>query len=136
MKGWAWFVVVELICFIAMVVGWFLLIPFAAGRRWYWRCSEHYPLRIIAVWNWNWVDKVWGNSEDGVTGAEFYVKRIGNERWRAYCWSAWRNSSNNLRWVFAWPGGPYVKWQNAIWKGHIGFKPMEGWPVLSANLNK
>lgn len=134
--GWAWFAVVEIVCLAAMVVGWVLLLPMAWLRLWRHGVSEHYG-HIISVWRWRWVDKVWGNDEDGVLGADFYVRRVPNVRWRAYLWSAWRNSSNNLRWLFAWPGGPYYRWgTDSGWRGHVGFKPTEGWPVVSANLSK
>jgi hypothetical protein len=28
------------------------------------------------------------------------------DAWRAYCWSAWRNSSDGLKYLFAWSRGP------------------------------
>ena len=136
MKGWAWFVVVQLVCFAAMVVGWFLLAPLAAGKFWKEGWSEHYEY-VINVWRWKWIDRVWGNDEDGVTGALFYRERVPGTRWCTYLWTAWRNSSNNLRGVFARPQGPYYRWGGTSgWRGHVGFKPITGWPVLSANLSR
>jgi hypothetical protein len=149
MKGWAWFVAVQLICFLAMVVGWFLLLPLAlCGAYFYatwtedFRRKYHPRVDSISKWNWYWVDRVWGNWENGIDpgtqlvieGKDVYMPGAP-PWWRIYMWTAWRNSSNNLRWVFAWVGGPYYRWENSSWRGHIGFRPDTGWPVISANLN-
>jgi hypothetical protein len=125
---------VELIAFAAMLVGWVLLLPFAAFRLWKDAPSRHYPGVIIPVWRWRIIDIVWGNDEDGVIGAEFYRKRFPDERVCAYMWSAYRNSSNNLRWVFAWKGGPFYRWESKgkKWYFQAGFRRDFGWPVLSA----
>ena len=56
---------------------------------------------------------------------------------RAYCWSALRNSANNLKCVFAWSRGPFVRRTVSIFGFSHTFKA--GWqlengvrvPVLS-----
>ena len=92
-----------------MVVGWFLLIPFCLARAWEPVESTINPYgrapRTISQWKWACLNTVYGNREDGVSGAEALVW-IGGQRvlyrpntWpplRAWLWSAWRNSTNEL----------------------------------------
>lgn len=130
--GWLWFICVQIIATIAMIIGWALLIPFAVFKWWKQTASVHFPDRRIQVWSVKAVNAVWGNDEDGVLGPTWY-NPLGTP-WRAYLWSAWRNSANNLRWVFANKGGPYYKWVSTTgkWYFQAGFRPDTGWPVLSA----
>jgi hypothetical protein len=131
--AWAWFAMVQLIALLVTVLGWVLLIPFAALRLWTMRESRYFPGRQIAVWRGGWLMWPFGNEEDGVTGAEFYRARFKDDRLCAYLWSAWRNSANNLRFVFRWQGGPFWRWENAKHTFYVqcGFYP-NGYPVLSA----
>lgn len=66
----------------------------------------------VDQWRWNWVNRWYANTEDGVSGqyAIVYIDSRGNlglypdlfPRWTprwlvAYCWSAWRNGANNVK---------------------------------------
>lgn len=116
--GWLWYVVVQLIMAVFMVIGWFLLIPFCLKHAWFlsaWGSID--DQRVIDVWSWLPLNRVYGNLEDGVSGQQALVwNKEGTARvpympnapawWRAYCWSAWRNSCDNLKYVFAWENGP------------------------------
>jgi hypothetical protein len=65
---------------------------------------------FVDEWSWSWLNKWYGNSEDGVSGQYAFIW-VGEgvvryqdtfpswvPKWAiAYCWSAWRNSANNLR---------------------------------------
>jgi hypothetical protein len=133
--GWLYFIFVQIVAFVCMVVGWFLLAPLAARGQWVYTESIHWPTRQIAVWKWRWVDVIWGNDEDGVIGAPFYAQQVKNVYLRAYLWSAWRNSANNLRFVFRWKNtGPFYKWvsKNGKWYFQAGWYADNGFPVLSA----
>lgn len=56
----------------------------------------------------------------------------GKPDWlRAYMWSAWRNSTDNLKYVFQWTGGPFKRWEFRGWYGQAGWNS-HGLPVLSA----
>jgi hypothetical protein len=64
--------------------------------------------RVIDTWNWKWLNRWYGNPEDGVSG-RFALVWNGPElvrynptgsRWKAYVWSAWRNSSDALKYDF------------------------------------
>lgn len=92
-----------------MVIGWFLLIPFCLRKAWEPVVSTINPFdrapRPITMWKWEWLNTIYGNREDGVSGAEALIW-VGGERvlyrpntWaplRAWLWSAWRNSTNEL----------------------------------------
>lgn len=97
-----------------MVVGYGLLIPFCLLKAWK-PCQSTInpfgrPPRPISEWKWAWLNKVYGNYEDGVSGTEalIWVAYPDNSyarvlyrpnTWsplRAWLWSAWRNSTNQL----------------------------------------
>lgn len=128
--GWVWYVVVQLIMTVCMIIGWLLLIPFCI----FWLQSTNADAksiadgRVIDAWAWRPLNKVYGNPEDGVTGIYALVwNDVGQVRvpympnaptwWRAYCWSAWRNSCGGLKYVFAWRAGP----QATLWGHKIGW---------------
>lgn len=97
-----------------MVLGWIVLLPFCLARAWK-ACpataAGPIPLpRIVDRWSWEPLNKIYGNPEDGVSGKAALVWYWDgtNEHlvpywpaapadWiRAYAWSAWRNSTNQL----------------------------------------
>ena len=129
--GWLLFIVVQLIAFVCTVVGWVILLPMAALGMWVTRQSYEYP-KVVTAWRGGALTFLWGNEEDGVTGADFYLPHAPS-RLRAYLWSAWRNSANNLRFVFRWRSGPFYRWQNGAKTLYfqMGWNA-SGFPVLSA----
>lgn len=138
MGSWLYFAFVQLSSLVAMVIGWFILIiPCALGAwkpvdRVYcpmWMEQQGLPKGTIYIWKLNWMNAVWGNDEDGVTGPLWYNDPIS--KWRAYLWSAWRNSANNLRFVFRNFNGPFYRKQIGNWYFQAGWYP-NGFPVLSA----
>jgi hypothetical protein len=66
-----------------------------------------YPPHVIDRWKWKPLNAVYGNPEDGVSG-QYALIWDGNKRvpytapftqwapWQAFCWSVWRNSTNQL----------------------------------------
>ena len=71
--------------------------------------------RQIDQWSWHWMNAIWGNPEDGVSGRYAIVWGDGittplgkqgpympfrNDLWRAWCWQ-WRNSANALKYRFS-----------------------------------
>lgn len=63
------------------------------------------PQRTIDAWDSAWLQSIYGNPEDGVSGQYALINPAGVQvpympgawpPWRAYCWSAWRNSTNML----------------------------------------
>lgn len=121
--GWLYFALLELVAAAFMVIGWVLLIPLCSSKRW-WRYDAqsmhaHFP-RLFWLWD---------NDEDGITPAWYNPQAT---LWRAYVWTAWRNSVNNLRFLVSWKGGPWWHWSNGKWYAQAGFRPDTGWPVLSA----
>lgn len=92
-----------------MVVGYFLLIPFCLAYYWEPVESTINPFgrapRTISQWRWHWLNTIYGNREDGVSGEEAFIWVDGVRvlyrpfTWtplRAWLWSAWRNSVNEL----------------------------------------
>lgn len=138
--AWLWFAVVQFISLLATVVGWGLLIPFCLAQAWdnAGRLSIK-DRRAIDAWNWIPLNCVYGNPEDGVSGRDAILIGGGSYMpgawapWRAYCWSALRNSADNLKYVFAWKAGPYVSGQFWRFNYGLGWKPENGYnvPVLS-----
>ena len=136
---WAWFAVVQLISLVATVLGWVLLVPFCLSHAWKLGPKSIKDERIIDVWSWASLNLVYGNPEDGVSGMFALVQ--GNQEympsskvpawWRAYCWSALRNSCDNLKYVFAWKGGPFWRREFGRFYVQAGWYP-NGLPVLSA----
>lgn len=136
---------VQAIQLVAMVVALLVLIPFCLRRAWTRDAVSIKDGRSIDRWNWRPLNYVCGNPEDGVSGQT--AKLIGggpympdaNPIWRAYCWSALRNSVDNLKYVFAWHGdfAPLwsYRWQvgSYIVHGKAGWQPENGYnvPVFS-----
>lgn len=146
--GWLYFGLVQIIFLVAMVIGWVLLIPFCVAQAWKPINSPLWKLREIDAWSFGPLNFVYGNPEDGVSGQKAIVwNKLGTAQvpympgawapWRAYCWSAWRNSTDNLKYVFAWNNGPFKQWTLTIFGRSIKIKA--GWqeenglkvPVLS-----
>jgi hypothetical protein len=133
--GWVWYSWVQFVMFIATGIGWFLLIPFCLAHAWYVdttakRSVDQWSWRALNYVYSNREDgvsgayaKVWLNSTTqgpyippgwcGVGYATLPATRLNKAKiwlwvaWRAYCWSGWRNSCDNLKYVFAWSDGPY-----------------------------
>jgi hypothetical protein len=126
--GWLYFVFVQGAAFSTFLIGTVLLVPFAACRLW-----TDAP---IPQWRGGWLTYIWGNLEDGVIGAPFYRARFKDDRWCSYCWSAWRNNANNLRYIFRWHGGPFVRKQWGKWTFQAGWFQDNGFPVLSGGFNR
>lgn len=151
---------IQLVNIVAMLIGLVLLIPMCLFHLW---TKPKYPsnnptkgLHDLWILPINFVS---GNPEEGVSGKQALIwddsnppKQVpympGNpnwgkvrtwlyDAWRAYCWSALRNSTDNLKYVFANPKG---KMESVTWKAFgktltfsMGWKPENGKvvPVIS-----
>lgn len=138
-SAWTWYGYVQLIMGLATFLGLFILPWFCMARAWRECGSPFDKTRQIDRWSWEPLNAVYGNPEDGVSGRyakvwyfdgkhdAVQVPYMPNARewWRAYCWSAWRNSAGNLKYVFAWDKGP-----QATWRGRkLGWWPENGYKV-------
>ena len=130
--GWILFALMQCVLAAFFLVGTVLLIPFAALRAWRPRPSKIYTDRTVLAWRGGWLLYPWDNEEDGVTGNASYRAHYADSGLSAYRWSAWRNSANNLRFLFAWKDGPFKRVEYRGWYAQAGFRPDTGWPVLSA----
>lgn len=134
--GWFWYATVQLVMLLFTVLGWFLLLPFCIAQYWYFETPKLSikDSRPIDYWSCDCLNWVYGNPEDGVSGQQALIELNGSVSpylphasawWRAYCWSALRNSCDNLKYVFAWRRGP-----QAMLLGHkVGWWPENGWKV-------
>ena len=138
--AWIWFALVQAVSLLAMVLGWILLIPFCLAQAWRESAISNKDGRSIDIWSWKPLNLLYGNPEDGVSGQAALIwvngalsiyKPNAWAPWRAYCWSAWRNSADNLKYVFKWIGGPFKRWQNGVFYVQLGWNT-DGLPVLSA----
>lgn len=133
MKSWLGFWVVQ---FIMLAVGVAGLLPVAiacALKAWepefstQWAPDAPVKAHSIRVWSWGWMNYLWGNPEDGVapTGG----------RWNAFVWSALRNYSDNLKYVYAEPGGPFYAKNFTVFGRPFyvmaGFRNAAGLPTCS-----
>ena len=79
------------------------IIPVMAWRQW-WELRPSFAYadrRPVMCWRSRLVDRVWGNAEDGVTGAQWYreLHADWSESKQALMWSAFRNPTNNMRFI-------------------------------------
>jgi len=90
--GWLYWIAYQVIGLALMVIGWVLLIPFAALKLWYTIPSRNpmFADRAITAWRGGWLTLLWGNDENGVAPPPA-------TRWSSYVWTAWRNPANNMR---------------------------------------
>jgi hypothetical protein len=94
------------------VIGWFFLWLPCLLRAWKQAPSTVGPIVTTDKWSWP-INFIYGNpSSDGVSGTYALIWRDGKQvpylptawpPWRAYLWSGWRNSTDNLKYVFRWP---------------------------------
>lgn len=141
---WLWFVLIQLVQLVAMIVGWIVLIPFCILQAW--KSSAQLSIkgdgRTIDEWRWSWLNYVYGNPEDGVSGLQAVVWPNGvsspymatsNPIWRSYCWSALRNSCDNLKYVLANKKGPLKEFKFLGRTCKVGWQMENGFnvPVLS-----
>ncbi len=125
-RGWGTYMIAELTMILATACGWFILIPFCLFQDWQMSPipSINDGKRTIDEWKWMWLNRIYGNPEDGVSGQMALVWINGTTRvpyrpntWpplRAYLWSAWRNSADMLKYRLGWvtpsgQRGPYIK---------------------------
>ena len=138
MLAWLYLALIQVIAFVGTVLGIVILFFLSIFRCWKKRASREYPYDIMA-WSIDWIDRVYGNEEDGIDGSRGYrldpegvlYQHVWIERtklwpeWlQVYWWSAWRNSDNNLRFVFRWIGGPFIRreWMQAWPTFHKAWK--------------
>lgn len=99
----------------AVALGFVVLLPFCVAQAWVPGDVSIKPIgsrRIIDEWSIPLLNKWYGNPEDGVSGQDArlpswdYTNKVldfvpywpSAPAWlRAYAWSAWRNSANQLK---------------------------------------
>jgi hypothetical protein len=130
------FLLCQLVSLIAAVVFAVVLIPFCLRRAWTGGGISIKDGRAIDVWRYRWLQAIAGNPEDGVSGQTALVwgpnglmhyMLDADPRWRAYCWSALRNSVNQLKYRFAWKDGPLWTWSWKVFSWTISGKA--GWQM-------
>lgn len=138
MKSWLGFWIVQ---FIMLVVGALGVLPIAAAcafRAWtpaistQWAPDAPVKAHTINVWAWSWMNYLWGNPEDGVTGTPAYNPTTSG--WSAFTWSALRNYADNLKYVYAEPGGPFYARNFTTpfaWYVMVGYRNAAGLPTCS-----
>jgi hypothetical protein len=141
---WVWFTLVQLIQLVATILGWFFLLPFCILKAWKLNAVSIKDSRPIDSWTWSLLNTVYGNPEDGVSGSQAvvytngipgpYGASIRSAAYRAYLWSALRNSCDNLKYLFSYSKGPLkviLLWGG--WGIKLGWQMENGFnvPVLS-----
>lgn len=129
-----WFAAIQLISLVVTVVGWILLIPFCIAQAWV--PTMAVSGRQIDRWKFRPLNWVYGNVEDGVSGQHALIwtatgqvpyRPNAHPAVRAYLWSAWRNSADNLKYLFRWSKGPFLQLHiKAGWNS-------SGLPVISVS---
>jgi hypothetical protein len=108
---WVKFSAVQLLMLFATIVGWLLLIPFCLAQAWTLDAKSIKDGHLIDRWSFRPLNWIYGNPEDGVSSQQALVWVAGQlafyyplGAWKplyAYLWSGWRNSADNLKYVFA-----------------------------------
>lgn len=154
---WLKYAAIQGVQLLAAILGVFILLPFCVAKAWnsngvclyYKGIPIVFPVRSIKdsreidQWSWAPLDFVYENPEDGVSGQHALVWTNGvlgpympnaPAWWRAYCWSAFRNSCDNLKYVFADPKGPLVTFQLFGRPCKVGWQMENGYNVPVSSL--
>lgn len=131
---WLRFIGIQIAQLLAAFVMAFVLIPFCLLQAWEDGGISIKDGRPIDRWKWKPLNLISGNPEDGVSGR--YALVNGNQPympgasafWRAYSWSALRNSVDALKYRFAIPGAPLIQWKITI-SGKAGWQTENGYNV-------
>jgi len=130
------FVVVEVLSLVGAALGYLILPIPCALQAWHDVPSQFDAARTIDAWDWEPLNAVFGNPEDGVSGRYAMVWDNGahvkymdgrNPVWRAMCWSIGRNSADELKYVFRWRGSGPAPILRGTWLGGREWKA--GWQV-------
>lgn len=132
--GWLYFLGIQALALALFPVGVVVCAALTTLGATAMEMSTVVPGRLIETWRGGWLTYLFANDEDGVWGPPAYNPTAS--RWLTFKWSALRNPVNNLRFLTAWKGGPWFQthWNMALrcWYFQVGFRPDNGWPVLSA----
>lgn len=139
--GWLLYALVQLWMLAFWLLG--LLVLIVPCWRQSWQPSKRLSIkdgqRVIDEWKspvMHWLGM--HNPEDGDSGQHALIWRNGvqvpfmpnaDPRWRAYCWSALRNSADGWKYWFAWEGGPFATF--TVFGHTIKLGWQNGLPVLS-----
>jgi hypothetical protein len=138
--AWLYFALIQLVMLVTGVAGLVVLAPACYLHAW----TEPDTLSIKSVprdrtvdrWSWGWLNAVWGNPEDGVSGQQAVLWIHGAPRrfmpgaepgWRAYVWSALRNPCDRMKYRFPWANGPLYQRQFSVFGRTLRFKA--GWQL-------
>jgi len=138
MKGWLQFAGFQAISLTCTVIGWVLLLPFCLLKAWEpgrsteWAPDATIKDHPIVVWKNRALNDIYGNDEDGLLPVGFMT--WAPDWLAAYVWTALRNPADNLKYLFAVPGGPF--WYKDFtspfaWYIMIGYRGAEGLPTFS-----
>jgi len=149
--AWVRLIAVQLVQLAATVLGLFILAPACIAQAWEYGGTSIKDKRGIDSWRWP-LNAVYGNPEDGVSGQYARIWSDGmprtlarympgaGPRWRAYCWSALRNSCNQLKYRFAWAAGPLCTRLVSIFGLKLqlkyGWQPENGYNVPVISISK
>jgi hypothetical protein len=140
--SWLYFVLIQLLGLATDAAGLVVLAPACYLHSWTQAdtlsINPDPPGRRVDRWSWGWLNAVWGNPEDGVSGAQALIATGGRRRpylpassagWRAYRWSALRNRSDGMKYRLAWQHGPFYRRQLRLFGERLVFKA--GWQLES-----
>lgn len=125
------FAVVQFYNWVAVPLGWVVLAFACLAHAWtapIYKSVNPLPGRgQVDQWRWPWLNRWYANPEDGVSGVYARLNVGGPDPYRpyapmpdwwpawaeglwasirAYRWSAWRNSANQLKYEFRWADAP------------------------------
>lgn len=138
--AWLYFALVQLVGLATGVAGLLVLAPACYLHAWTAPDTlsiKPVPLgRKVDRWRWDWLNAVWGNPEDGVSGQQALIWIHGKQSpfmpgakpgWRAYVWSALRNPSDRMKYRFPWASGPLYQRRFSVFGRKLQFKA--GWQL-------
>lgn len=142
---WLYFAFAQTVQLAATLIGYVVLAPFCALHAWEPTGNSIKDNRLIDRWSWGPLNYVYGNPEDGVSGTfaflwdgkkEVAFMPFSNRFVCSYMWSAVRNSADNLKYVFALPGGTLKFIPILGLVVEAGWKPLNGYNVCVLTITR
>lgn len=124
--GWLYWLAYQLLALQLTAFGIVIVGVLAYFRAWRTRESRlpAFRGRTVTAWRFEPLTTLFGNDEDGVTGPDWYLPDA-DPRWRAFVWSALRNSANGMRLL---PGAFVVLEHAPTYREHRrGYVATYGW---------
>lgn len=128
--GWVYWFIYQILGIALLFAGIIPIYIMARLHLWYERDSKFwmFPNNKVTAWRGGWLTFIWGNEEDGVTGAQWFLDQNADRpAWKnALIWAGVRNYADNMRLL---PGASFLakKADVTIKETATGYYAYTGW---------